>query len=130
MRSRPLGITILALVLAIGGVFSVLSGTEALGITKFGLGAAVANAAGMSGAASIVSGVLSLIVAAGMFTLAGWAYTLTTVVLVIRILADLWAVVTHGASSALGSAAIGNLVVSLIGLWYFRREAVKSAFGK
>jgi len=130
VRSRPLGVTLLALILAIGGVLSVLGGTEAMGITNFGLGDAAANAAGLSGSASLVSGVLSLIVAGGMFMLSGWAYTLTTIVLIIRILADGWAIYTQGATSTIGYAAIGNLVVSLIGLWYFRRGVVKAAFGK
>ena len=71
-----------------------------------------------------------LLVSAGMFMLAGWAYTLTTIVLLVRILADGWAIYTHGATSTVGYAAIANLVVSLIGLWYFRRGVVKAAFGK
>ena len=129
MGSRPLGITIIAIVLAVGGIFQVLTGTEALGVTNLGLGA-VADAAGISGWASIISGVLTVIVAGGLFTLAGWAWLLTVVVMVIRIAADLFAIVTHGMGSTLAVAALTNLVISAVILWYFQRSTVRSAFGR
>lgn len=129
MNRRPMGITIIAIVLAVTGVFQVLVGTEALGATSLGLGAA-ADAAGVSGWASVISGVLSILVAGGMFTLAGWAWTLAVVVLTIRIVVDLIAVVTHGPGSTLGAGALTNLVISAVILWYFQRQAVKGAFGR
>lgn len=129
MNSRPLGITIIAIVLAVGGVFQVLLGTEAQGITKFGLGAA-ADTAGISGWASIISGILTIIAAGGLFTLAGWAWMLAVAVLAIRIVVDIFAIVTHGLGTNLASAAIGNLVVSAVILWYFQRSNVRAAFGR
>lgn len=129
MGSRPIGITIIAIVLAVGGIFQILTGTEALGVTDFGLGAA-AEAAGISGWASVISGVLTIIVAGGLFTLAGWAWLLTVVVMVIRIAVDIFAVVTHGMGSTLGAAALTNLVISAVILWYFQRSTVRSAFGR
>jgi hypothetical protein len=129
MSGRPVGITIVAIVLAVSGVFQVLVGTQGLGITSFGLGAA-ANAAGVSGWASVLGGVLSIIVAGGMFTLAGWAWMLAVAVLGIRVVVDVIAIVTHGASSTLGIAAITNLVISGVILWYFLRPNVKAAFGR
>jgi hypothetical protein len=77
-----------------------------------------------------VSGVLTLIVAWGMFTTAGWAWLLTVVVMVVRIAVDAWAVITHGLGSAIGGAAVANLVISAIILWYFSRPNVRSAFGR
>lgn len=129
MGGRPLGIMIIAIILAFSGVFQVLVGTEALGITDFGL-ASVADAAGISGWASVIGGVLSIIVAGGLFTLAGWAWTLAVVVLGIRVIVDVIAIVTHGPSSALGGAAIANIVISGVILWYFLRPGVKAAFGR
>ena len=129
MGSRPLGVTIVAIVLAVTGVFQVLVGTEALGITKFGLGAA-ADAASISGWASIISGTLSIIVAGGLFTLKGWAWLLTIVVLGVRVVVDVFAILTHGMGSTLGSAALGNLVISGLILLYFMRPNVKAAFGR
>lgn len=129
MGSRPLGVTIAAIVLAVSGVFQVLIGTEALGMTSLGLGAA-ADAAGVSGWASIVSGALSIIVAGGLFTLQGWAWLLTVVVMAIRVVSDVFVVVTHGMSSTLGAAALGNLVISAVIVIYFTRPHVKAAFGR
>lgn len=129
MSGRPLGITIIAIVLAVSGVFQVLVGTEALGFTKLGL-STLAEASQISGWTAVVSGVLSIIVAGGMFTLAGWAWLLAVAVLVIRVVVDLLAVVTHGPSSTLGIAAITNIVISGIILWYFMRANVKRAFGR
>jgi hypothetical protein len=129
MGQRPLGITIIAIILAVGGVFSVLVGLEALKITSFGL-AQVTDAGSVSGWASIISGVLTLIAAGGLFTLAGWAWILAVIVLVIRILADLWAAITVGATSSVGLGLLGAAVISALILWYFFRPNVKSAFGR
>ena len=129
MNGRPVGITVIAIVLAVSGVFQILVGTEALGVTNFGL-AGAADAAGVSGWASVISGVLSILVAGGMFTLAGWAWTLAVVVLIIRIVVDVIAVVTHGPGSTLGASAMTNVVISAVILWYFQRSGVKAAFGR
>jgi hypothetical protein len=129
MGGRPLGITVIAIILAVSGVFQLLVGSETLGWTSLGLGA-VAEAAEVSGWASVISGVLTIIVAGGLFTLAGWAWLLAVVVLALRIVVDLWAMLTHGISSPLGSAALVNAVISLVILWYFRGAGVKAAFGR
>jgi hypothetical protein len=129
MNRRPLGITIIAIILAVGGVFSILVGLEAQKITNFGL-AQVADAGNVSGWASIISGVLTLIAAGGLFTLAGWAWILAVIVLVLRILADLWAAIAVGATSSVGIGLLGAAVISAIILWYFFRPNVKSAFGR
>ena len=127
MGSRPIGITIIAIVLAVSGVFQVLVGLEALGITDFGL-AEVTEAAELSGWAAIIGGALSILVAGGLFTLAGWAWILAVVVLVIRILVDITTLIVQGFTSTLGMAVIVNLVISAVILWYFFRPNVRAAF--
>jgi hypothetical protein len=129
MGERPLGITIIAIILAVGGVFQVLVGLETQGITNFGL-TEVAEAGGVNGWASIISGVLTLIAAGGLFTTAGWAWLLAVVVLVIRIVADIWAAVVVGPTTSLGIGSIVAAVVSAVILWYFMRPNVKAAFGR
>jgi len=129
LNGRPLGITVIALVLLLTGIFQVLVGTEAMKITNFGLGAAAADA-GISGAASLTSGVLSVLVGLGLFTTAGWAYLLCVVVLLVRIGVDVYAIVTHGAGTTIGIGAITNLVISAIILLYFRSAGVRAAFGR
>lgn len=129
MGGRPLGITVIAIILAVSGVFQLLVGSETLGWTNLGL-AEVADAAGISGWASVLAGVLTIVVAGGLFTLAGWAWLLAVVVLVFRIVVDLWAMLTHGIGSPLGTAALVNAVISVVILLYFRSSGVRSAFGR
>jgi hypothetical protein len=50
--------------------------------------------------------------------------------MIVRIAVDAWAIVTHGLGSAIGGAALLNLVVSALILWYFNRPGVRSAFGR
>lgn len=129
MGGRPLGVTIIGIVLAVSGVFQLLVGAEALGFTDFGL-STVSDAAGVSGWASVIGGIASIAVAGGLFTLAGWAWMLAVAVLGIRIVVDVIAVATHGFDSTLGIAAITNLIISGVILWYFFRPSVKAAFGR
>jgi hypothetical protein len=127
--NRPLGITLIALVLAISGIADIVLGLAGMDILKIDLGT-LASGAQAAGVGSLVSGVLTLIVAYGMFTTAGWAWLLTVVVMIVRIAVDAWAIVTHGLGSAIGGAALLNLVVSALILWYFNRPGVRSAFGR
>lgn len=129
MGGRPLGITIIALVLAIGGVLQVITGLEVNGITHFGFGNA-ASSAGMSGGASLLSGILTLIAAGGLFTLQGWAWLLAVVVLLIRIVANVWAALTLGVGTSLGVAALVDAGISVLFLLYFNGAGVKRAFGR
>jgi uncharacterized membrane protein len=126
--SRPLGVTIAAIVLMVTGVFQILVGFEANGITNLGL-TQVADA-NISGGASLISGVITLTLAAGLFLLVGLARTLVVVVMAIRILVDLYAGFTHGFTSTVGIAAITNLVISAGILWYFNRRSVRDAFDR
>jgi hypothetical protein len=127
--NRPLGITLIAIVLAISGVVSILAGLVGMDILKVDLGT-LGSGAQAVGAGALVSGILTLIVAYGMFGTAGWAWLLTVVVMVVRIAADAWAIITHGVGTTIGGAAVGSLVVSAIVLWYFNRPVVKQAFGR
>jgi hypothetical protein len=127
--SRPLGITVIAIVLAISGVLNVIIGLVGMDILKVDLGT-LAPGAQAAGVGAVVSGVLTLVVAWGMFATAGWAWLLAIIVMVVRILVDIWAIVTHGVGSSLGWAAIANLVISAAILWYFNRPNVRAAFGR
>lgn len=127
--NRPLGITLIAIVLAISGILNIVVGLVGMGILKVDLGT-LGSGAEAAGIGALVTGVLTLLVAYGLFTTAGWAWLLTVVVMVVRILADAWAIITHGVGSAIGGAALANLVISALILWYFNRADVRRAFGR
>jgi uncharacterized membrane protein (DUF2068 family) len=129
MGNRPLGITIIAIVLAISGVANIVLGLVGMDILKLDLGTLAAGAQA-AGAGALVSGVLTLIVAWGMFATTGWAWLLAVIVMVVRILVDVWAIITHGIGSSLAWAGLVNLAISAVILWYFNRPNVRSAFGR
>lgn len=129
--SRPLGVTLAAIILAISGILGVIVGLELMAIINIGLaGTALGEAAKGAGVAQLISGIVSLVVAYGMFTTAGWAWILTVIVMVLRILAGLFAVISVGAATTVGTQSIVNIVISAVILWYFTRPHVKSAFGR
>ena len=125
--NRPLGITIIAIVLAISGVLNIILGLIGMDILPFDVGE-LASGSDLSGGAAVITGILTLVVSYGMWVTAGWAWLLAVAVMVFRIVVDIWAIVTHGIGSPLGGAAIGQLVVSAIILWYFFRPNVRAAF--
>jgi hypothetical protein len=126
---RPLGVTIIAIVLTISGILNILVGLIGLDILKIDLGTLATGAQANAGAL-VISGILTLIVAAGMFATSTWAWWLTVAVMIFRIVVDGWAVIAYGWSSTIGYSALVNVVISLIILWYFNRANVRAAFGR
>ena len=125
--SRPLGVTIVAVVLMVTGVFTLLLGLEGAGVTNFGL-AALAPNGGLYAPTVILSGILSLIAAFGLFTLKSWAWYLAVIVLVFRVIADAFGFFM-GLMASNPTVTFANLAITAILLWYFFQPQVKSAFG-
>jgi hypothetical protein len=126
--SRPIGVTVVAVVMMVIGVFTLLLGLEGAGITDFGL-AQLAPQGGLYANTVMISGALTLIAAFGLFTLAKWAWYLAIIVLIIRVAADVFGLVSYALSSTYGGVSIADAVVSIVLLWYFLRPNIKSAFG-
>jgi hypothetical protein len=126
---RPLGVTIGVILLIVSGVFSILIGLEVTKVTNFGLATALA-ASNVQGYGAIFSGILTLAISLGLWMTQEWAWVVTALVMVVRIVGDLWAIVVNGISSVIGYASIGSLILSLIILWYLNRANVKAAFGR
>jgi hypothetical protein len=125
--SRPIGVTVVAIVMMVTGVFVLLLGLEGAGITEFGL-APLAPNNGLYAPTVILSGILSLIAAFGLFTMARWAWYLAVIVLTFRVVADAFGLVSWALSSVPGGVTILDLVVTAVLLWYFFRPHVKAAF--
>ena len=126
--SRPIGVTVVAIVMMVIGVFTLLLGLEGADITNFGL-KQLAPQGGLYANTVIISGILTLIAAFGLFTLARWAWYLAVVVLTIRAVADVFGLVSYGLSGVYGGVSIADAAVTIFLLWYFFRPHVKSAFG-
>jgi len=127
--SRPVGVTIISILLIISGVVQILVGFEIQGITDFWL-EKITAAAGFSGWSAILTGILTLIVSAGLFTLAGWAWLVAVAVMVIRLVSDAYVGLTVGFTSVTGYVTIASIVLSALVLLYLMRRNVRAAFGR
>ena len=127
--SRPIGVTVVAIVLMVTGVFILLLGLEGAGVTNFGLKQLAPNQ-GLYASTVIISGLLSLLAAFGLFTLASWAWYLAVAVFVFRAVADGFGLVSQLLSGTYGYGGVSviNFVITVALLWYFLRPNVKEAF--
>jgi hypothetical protein len=128
--TRPMGITILAVLSAIGGVLSILGGIALIGLG--GVGAASTGQAALFGLGAIfgllllVSGIASLAFAYGAWTLQPWAWTLGVA---LQILSIALAVLSVVGGSDISSQIIG-VAISAIILYYLMQPSIKAAFGR
>lgn len=115
-RSRPLGITIIAIIMGIQGILGIISGIMLLAGSGGGLFAA--------GIITLVLGVLYLILAWGLWTLQTWAFWATVVLEVIALLDGIFALGQSGFFSG-----IVNVVLAIVILIYlFADRNVRAAF--
>ncbi|HEY6608369.1 MAG TPA: hypothetical protein VI277_04150 [Candidatus Limnocylindria bacterium] len=125
---RPTGVTILAVLAAIGGVFSVLGGLALLmsgGFIGVATGSgALGGLAALIGAGLLVSGALSLVFAWGAWGLQPWAWTLGVIIQAISIVLGVFQLI-NGNSGALLSVAIAALIT-----YYLFRPEIRAAFGR
>lgn len=129
--SRPFGVTLAAIILGISGIVQVIVGLELMAIINIGLaGTAAGDLVRGAGLGQVLSGVITLIVAYGMLTTAGWAWLLTVVVMIVRIVAGVLVAIGVGIGTNPGIQAIVDIVISAAILWYFTRPNVKAAFGR
>jgi uncharacterized membrane protein (DUF2068 family) len=125
---RPTGITVLAVLAAIGGVFGILGGLALIGV-----GTVVASSTGLGGLAAILGlialayGILSLVLAYGFWTLQPWAWTLGVGLEVAGIVINVLQYINN--TSALGGT-IFSIAINAIVLWYLYQPNVKAAFGR
>lgn len=126
-RTRPQGVTILAILAAISGVLGLFGGVVLLGLG--GLAAAGAPAGGLVLIGAIivlVASVLALAFAYGAWTLKPWAWTL-------GIAAEVLSLVSSGVA-IVGGGSITNqifsIVIAVAILYYLFTPNVKAAFGR
>ena len=128
-QARPQGVTILAILAAIGGVLGLLAGIFALGI-----GGAVAAAGsgalgglvGVLGIVALAQGALALAFAYGAWMLKPWAWTLGIVAFGLSLALSVLNIIGGG---DIGSQVI-SIVIGVAILYYLFTPAVKQAFGR
>ena len=128
--ARPTGVTILAVLAAIGGVLGLLGGVALLGLGGIAAGA-TGNAAffGLGAFAGIISvaiAIASLAFAYGAWMLQPWAWSRGVV---LQLVSHVWAVLLVGSGESIVSQGLSIVIAGII-LYYLNQPHVKSAFGR
>jgi uncharacterized membrane protein HdeD (DUF308 family) len=118
---RPLGITILAILAAVAGVFGLLAGFGMMAL--FGAGGLFM----ILGLVTLVVSVLYLAFAYGAWTLQSWGWTLGVGLSIVSIVITLLQL-TQGMTNIV--SAIISIAISGAILYYLYQPAVKGAFGR
>ncbi|HWP63621.1 MAG TPA: hypothetical protein VNO86_09140 [Candidatus Binatia bacterium] len=132
--SRPTGVTILAILAAIGGVLGLLGGLAIIGVGGIAggvvggaAGAAIGGLAVIGGLIVLVLAVLELALAYGFWNLRPWAWQLGVILaavqIVIAILGVLRIVFYQDLSGAIISIAISGVI-----LYYLNQVEIRRAF--
>jgi hypothetical protein len=134
---RPTGVTIIAVLMVIGGVIMLFGGISAVALAPF-LPATLQSqdfagdvsatmlggVATASGALFIALGIASLVIAYGLFKGRGWAWTAAVVLSIIGIVMAVVSIVTGNFGS------IVSIIINGVILYYLYRPHVKAYFGK
>src|SRR5689334_15144358 len=124
-KSRPLGVTIIAILIVIAGILTLLVGIGSIAIgplTALGL---VFVAAGV---VSLIIGIAYLVMGYGLWKGKGWAWTISMIVLIIGIIIKLISLPRAVASGSNFSEDIVSIAISAFILYYLYRPHVKAYF--
>ena len=111
-RNRPLGVTIIAILVVIGGIGSLLGGLAVIMLIP------------LLGIILVIIGLACFAVAYGLWKGLNWAWSITLIVSVIGIVVGL------------GSLVVGNIgslfqvIINAIVIYYLYKPNVKAYFGK
>lgn len=131
--SRPQSVTVLAILQLISGILGLIQGLFVLSSAGFfgaldaasggsGLGAAIAYFIGISAVVSLILGIISLVLAWGLFWLKSWAWMGTSIACAIAIFSEFARIFRFGGINFL---TVGLAVASV---YYVMRSDVKRAF--
>ena len=146
-RSRPLGVTIVAIlaiidgiVLLTGGIFAVTvvpvvnSGLTNLSVTDqqgqqvniqgTGMNGILATIAIVAGSVAIILAIIWFLLAWGLLTAKGWAWIITVILSIISIVFGIVGIASGGAPSII------SLIINGVILYYMFRPNVKAYFGR
>ncbi len=137
VRRRPLGVTIISVVLAIEGIFELIVGAALIiGIFALGhtvnvhghttTGAVIDVAGGVLGGISLVIGLLTLIFAIGLWMLKRWAFWLTIIIEIISVIRHALGFVQPNHNTV--TIIIGLILPVVILLYFLFDRDVRAAF--
>ena len=124
---RPTGITVMAVLSAIGGVFGLLASLALLGLGAVSATSGLGGLAFVAGIIILAYSVLSLVLAYGFWTLKPWAWPLG---IGVQVLGVIQAVLQFMDNSSNVISLVISLAIAGVILWYLYQPHVKSAFGR
>jgi hypothetical protein len=136
-NARPTGITILAILALIGGVFGILGGLALLAGGAL-LGGMLGGAEGVAlGGIAFIFGVIALAIAIadlafayGAWTLKPWGWSLGVIIQLANLVVIAVQAVLSGDIAGTLSSSIISIAISAIILYYLNTPGVKQAFGR
>lgn len=114
MKQRPTGITVLAVLAAIGGLFGLLGGVALMAFSP------------VVGLLALILAVLDFAFAYGAWTLQPWAWTLGVAIQAVSVLSIVFSMAN---GSSIGSQILPIAIVGII-LYYLFRKDIQEAFGR
>jgi hypothetical protein len=140
IKKRPIGVTIIAILIIIGGILLLLAGIGGVAVGSLFISSQITGLVFVIiGAILLAVGIGYIVVSYGLLKGKRWAWTITVVLLFIGIAINVVSIIIFGyftfdtdTSSFLitNSGSIAGIIISVIILYYLYRPHVKSYFGK
>jgi signal transduction histidine kinase len=140
IKKRPTGVTVIAILIIIGGILLLLAGIGGVVVGSLFISSQIIGLGFVIiGAIILAVGIGYLVVSYGLLKGKRWSWTITVILLFIGIAIDVGSIIIFGSfainmdtSSFLttNSGSIAGIIISVIILYYLYRPHVKSYFGK
>jgi len=139
IKRRPTGVTVIAILVIIGGVLLLLAGIAGVVVGSLSISQIIGLGFVIIGAIILAVGIGYLVVSYGLLKGKRWSWTITVVLLFIGIAINVVSIIIFGylafnmdTSTFLtaNSGNIAGIIISVIILYYLYRPHVKSYFGK
>jgi hypothetical protein len=140
IKKRPTGVTVIAILIIIGGILLLLAGIAGVVVGSLFISSQIIGLGFVIiGAIILAVGIGYLVVSYGLLKGKRWSWTITVILLFIGIAIDVGSIIIFGSfainmdtSSFLttNSGSIAGIIISVIILYYLYRPHVKSYFGK
>jgi hypothetical protein len=135
---RPTGVTVIAVLVIIGGIILLLAGIGAVAVGSLFLSQITGLGFIIIGVIILAVGIGYLVVSYGLLKGKRWAWTITVVLLFIGIAIDVASIIFGSFAINMdmstfltsNSGSIASIIISVIILYYLYRPHIKSYFGK
>ena len=138
IKKRPTGVTIIAILIIIGGILLLLAGIGGVAVGSLFISQIIGLGFVIIGAIILAVGIGYLVVSYGLLKGKRWAWTITVVLLFIGIAINIASIIFESFAINMdistfltaNSGNIAGIIISVIILYYMYRPHVKSYFGK